>query len=152
MTIHFICRGNIFRSFIAETYLRSLQLEDIETFSSGTLAEKYKIANTPNHKAVRQVLSEKGLSKYMKPNYAEQLTQQKLDDGDVNVFVYTVAHQEAVNFGLEVPSNSLVWDIEDFDSIGGQTVSEEEHRQFILDTFQKITEHVDKLVEEKHRA
>lgn len=36
MKIHFICRGNVLRSLIAETYLRSLQLQGVEVMSSGT--------------------------------------------------------------------------------------------------------------------
>ena len=36
MNIHFICRGNILRSLVAETYLRSLGLKDVTVTSSGT--------------------------------------------------------------------------------------------------------------------
>jgi predicted protein tyrosine phosphatase len=36
MNIHFICRGNVLRSLIAETYLRSLELPNITVISSGT--------------------------------------------------------------------------------------------------------------------
>lgn len=36
MNIHFVCRGNILRSVIAEAHLKSLNLEGITVISSGT--------------------------------------------------------------------------------------------------------------------
>jgi protein-tyrosine-phosphatase len=40
MRVHFICRGNVYRSRIAEAYLKSLELEGLEVLSSGTIARE----------------------------------------------------------------------------------------------------------------
>lgn len=37
MNIHFICHGNVLRSLIAETYLRSLGIDGVNVASSDTL-------------------------------------------------------------------------------------------------------------------
>ena len=147
MKIHFICRGNVFRSFIAETYLRSLELQGVSTYSSGTVAERYKTANKQNHEVVQAVLREQGLSQYMKADYGEQLTQQKLDEADINVFVYPVSHQEAIDAGLDIPSNVKVWNIADFDLLDNPNPTSEEDKQFVLDSFPLITTEVDTLVD-----
>lgn len=39
-TIHFVCRGNNFRSRLAEAYLNSKKLPGIKVISSGIEAEK----------------------------------------------------------------------------------------------------------------
>jgi len=43
--IHFICRGNSFRSIIAEAYLNSLEIKDSRVLSNGTTAVPDKPGN-----------------------------------------------------------------------------------------------------------
>jgi hypothetical protein len=45
MLIHFICRGNSFRSIIAEAYLNSLRIKGLRILSSGTAAASDKAKN-----------------------------------------------------------------------------------------------------------
>ena len=45
MIVHFICRGNAFRSIIAEAYLNSLKFENLKATSSGTAAAVDRAGN-----------------------------------------------------------------------------------------------------------
>ena len=49
MIIHFICRGNSFRSIIAEAYLKSRRLDGLKVISSGTNAAADKAGNLASH-------------------------------------------------------------------------------------------------------
>ncbi len=45
MIIHFICRGNSFRSIIAEAYVNSLKFKNLKATSSGTTAAVDRAGN-----------------------------------------------------------------------------------------------------------
>ena len=56
MIIHFICRGNSFRSIIAEAYLNSLEIKDSRVLSSGTAAAPDKARNLAYYRMTLDLL------------------------------------------------------------------------------------------------
>ncbi len=71
MTIHFICRGNSFRSIIAEAYLNSLKINDLVVFSSGSTAALAKARNRPYHQLTLDLLGPHGIREYAKGDYGD---------------------------------------------------------------------------------
>ena len=65
--IHFICRGNAFRSIIAEAYLNSLELYYLSVLSSGTAATLYEARNLANHRMTLELLEDTAYEALLKP-------------------------------------------------------------------------------------
>ena len=146
MIVHFICRGNAFRSLIAEAYLNSLGLEGVETISSGTVANEYREANRVNFAKTQALLRKHGIEGWAKTHYADQLTSARLHQADVAVFVNRIALDEARRLG-ELPGNTIVWDVADLGEAGRIPSSEEQREAFSEDVYAEIVKEVDALVE-----
>jgi protein-tyrosine-phosphatase len=73
MIIHFICRGNAFRSIIVEAYLNSLEIEDWNVLSSGTAAAPEKARNLTSYGKTLELLEEHGIREFAKGGYGDQL-------------------------------------------------------------------------------
>jgi protein-tyrosine-phosphatase len=71
MTIHFICRGNAFRSIIAEAYLESLQIAGLKAMSSGTRAAADRAGNLGDYTGTLRLLAEHGIQEFAKASYGE---------------------------------------------------------------------------------
>jgi protein-tyrosine-phosphatase len=147
MTIHFICRGNAFRSIIAEAYLRSLGVEGIEVMSSGTIAKIAKQQNALTNKEVCSLLSKLALIDFMKQDYGTQLTQARLNKGDLTVFMNSFVHAEAEEIA-DTPAGTVTWDVNDINEGERIAHTEKERRQAMRETYDQITHYVDKLVDE----
>ena len=61
MIIHFMCRGNSFRSIIAEAYLNSFEIEDLSVLSSGATAASDKAGNLVYHRITLELLEKHGI-------------------------------------------------------------------------------------------
>lgn len=143
MNIHFICRGNVLRSLIAETYLRSLNIRDINVLSSGTnvnwsdLQEREYFANTLS------VLERHGIQSFAKLN-PEQLTQERIDNNhDTVILMNQRVIDEAVKI-VKLPSNTFNWDIIDIGE-GHRTVSDS-RESYEEEIYQEIKQKVDELI------
>ena len=66
MKIHFICRGNVLRSLIAETYVRSLNLDGVTASSSGTSVDLDDPQEQLFLATTKQVLARHGLAQFAK--------------------------------------------------------------------------------------
>ena len=77
MIIHFICRGNSFRSIIAEAYLNSLEIKDSSVLSSGTTAASDKARNLAYYRLTLDLLEKHGIREFAKAGYGDQLTDRK---------------------------------------------------------------------------
>jgi hypothetical protein len=73
MIIHFICRGNSFRSIIAEAYMNSLEIKDSNVLSSGTTAAFDKARNLAYYKMTLDLLEKHGIREFAKVGYGDQL-------------------------------------------------------------------------------
>lgn len=113
MTIHFICRGNVLRSLIAETYLKSLNIPGVTTLSSGAIADETRAANDDAGYMTdtKAVLTKHGLASYTKER-ADQLTQDRLSDNQLVVFANQIAYDEAAAI-VQLPAAQIIWEITD---------------------------------------
>ena len=141
MNVHFICRGNVLRSLIAETYLRSLQLPGVMVESSGTNVdlldpiEREYFANTIS------LLKRHNIDKYAK-NTSHQLTQKRIEGHDVIVCMNQRVVEESKQIVL-LPKDVIDWNIVDIGE-GHRTVAKD-IRLYEEEIFGEITLRVDLL-------
>src|SRR5689334_20458243 len=83
MTVHFICVGNNYRSRLADTYLKSLRLPDINVISSGIEAEKNEVGTVSWY--AQRIMQKSGLVQFEKPLW-QQTTKNLLKSGDLTIF------------------------------------------------------------------
>jgi protein-tyrosine-phosphatase len=143
MKVHFICRGNVLRSLIAETYLRSLHIPDVTATSSGTNVdlssqeERMFFANTI------ALFKRHNIEQYAK-HISHQLTQERADGQDITVCMNQRVVDEARTI-VRLPANTLNWSIVDIGE--GNRIVSEDIRTYEEEIFQEIVAHVDELVE-----
>jgi len=106
--ILFVCRGNIFRSRLAEAYFNKLRPDSYIASSSGVEASRFgaKYASEPARKLAKKYQLELSLSPI-------QTTQETLDSADVIVFVKDDVYKEAKNMFKINESKVVVWDVYD---------------------------------------
>ena len=144
MRIHFICRGNVLRSLIAETYLRSLQLPNIVVTSSGTNVdlgseeERQFFANTITLFRVH------GIEEYAKDT-SHQLTQARANEQDLTICMNQRVIDEAEKL-VNLPGNIQNWGIVDIGE--GHRTTIENTRQYEEEIFQEVIQKVDELVKQ----
>lgn len=144
MNIHFICRGNVLRSLIAETYLRSLQLPDTVVSSSGTNVDLLSKTEREYFANTIALFKNHDLEKYAK-HTSHQLTQDRVDNQDVTICMNQRVMDEAKNI-VTLPSNTINWDIVDVGE-GHRTVPED-IRLYEEEIFKEITSRVDDLIKQ----
>ena len=143
MTVHFICRGNAFRSLIAEAYLKSLNLPGLIVTSSGTVSDEYFVANRPSLKSTLALLEQHGIANYAK-HQSEQLTQQRVDNQDVTVCMNQVVVDEASAI-VSLPKNTVDWQITDIGE-GSRIVVNGNRQMYEEEIYQEIVKRVNDLV------
>jgi protein-tyrosine-phosphatase len=144
MNIHFICRGNVLRSLIAETYLKSLNLEDVNVISSGTNVnsddpqEREYFANT------LFVLDRHGVKSFAKAK-PEQLTQERIDSNhDIIILMNQRVIDEAATI-VKLPHDVLNWTITDIGE--GHRTDTDSRESYEEEIYQEITQKVNDLFE-----
>lgn len=143
MRIHFICRGNILRSVIAETYLKSLKLRNIDVISSGTNVNWKDLTEREHFLNSMKLLDRHGIKKYAK-EVPEQLTQQRIDQHDKVVCMNQRVVDEA-NVLVNLPHDVMNWNITDIGE-AHRTIAEN-REQYEEEIYREITDKVDELVE-----
>lgn len=143
MNVHFICRGNVLRSLIAETYLKSLQLKNVSVISSGTSVnwvdsqEREYFANT------LAVLGRHGIEGFAKPA-PEQLVQERIDaNHDIVVCMNQRVIDEASKL-VKLPENVIDWNITDIGE--GHRTDKASRELYEEEIYQEITHRIDDLV------
>jgi protein-tyrosine-phosphatase len=112
MIIHFICRGNSFRSIIAEAYLHSLGLSNVKALSSGTTAAADKARNLRSYTETLRLLAGKGIREFAKAGYGDQLTQSRLAGSDIVVCMNQRVYDECSEL-VTLPAGSRIWAVAD---------------------------------------
>ena len=94
--IHFICRGNSFRSIIAEAYLNSLEVRGWSVLSSGTTAALDKARNQVYFRRTLALLEKHGIREFAKAGYGDQLTQSRLEQADIAICMNQRVYDECL--------------------------------------------------------
>lgn len=151
MTVHFICRGNTFRSVMAEAYLKSLALPNVQVTSSGTIAKQDFVPNTPKFQLTLQQLEKHGIKQHAKARHGDQVRTGNRVDGDVVVCISDIAKGELSQLVTQL-DNVRVWDIPDIGEPGRVPKDAAHEQKLREDVYQEIVQHVDALVAELNLA
>ena len=84
MKIHFVCRGNTFRSRLAEAYLKSKKIPSLTVSSSGIEAKRNLNGAIGGYTV--DLLEEEGLEKYASLHWI-QSTKEIIENQDVVIFM-----------------------------------------------------------------
>lgn len=108
-TIHFVCRANVFRSRVAQAYLRS-KCKKLHVVSSGVEAFKNKRGISAWH--TEYLLKKHKLKKYDEKNW-QQLSQELIDGSDLVVFMASDVYKDAKKIVDIGSKRHQVWEITD---------------------------------------
>ena len=145
MLIHFVCRGNVFRSIIAEAYLNSLGIKDWNVLSSGTAAASEKASNLTNYEKTLELLEKHGIREFAKAGYGDQLTQSRLEKADIAVCMNQRVYGECLRY-VTFPASPRVWSVADVGEPGRISNVESERRLYREEAYEEIVENVDRLI------
>ena len=151
MIIHFICRGNAFRSIIAEAYLNSLGIDDLNVLSSGTAAALDKAKNLAHYRGTLELLAKHGICESAKVGYGDQLTQPRLEGVDVNVCMNERVYSESLQLVI-FSAGPRIWRVADIGEPGRILKVESEREFYREEAYQEIVENVDRLVSDTFAA
>lgn len=143
MKIHFVCRGNTFRSRIAETYFNSLRIPNWSAISSGIEAINNLNGDITTYAA--QMITAHGMEKYCKKSWT-QSTKENLENSEIVVFLNNDVEQDCrvhINLNLQ---KYYIWRVDDIDT----SLSAQSEIDLAADaTFNKIVEEVNSMVEQQ---
>lgn len=145
MIVHFICRGNSFRSIIAEAYLNSLDIKDTSVLSSGTTAASDKERNLPYHRRTLELLDAHGIREFAKADYGDQLTQERVEKADITVCMNQRVYDECLQY-VTFPVNPLIWSVADIGEPGRIAHNDSEELRYREEAYQEIVMNVNRLI------
>ena len=144
MQIHFLCRGNILRSVIAEAYLKSLNLKNVSVLSSGTNVNWQDPTEKQYYTNSMKLLGKHNIDVYAK-EMPEQLTQSRISDSDIIICMNQRVMDEAHNL-IDLPQDTINWNSIDIGE--AHRIQAENRKLYEEEIYKEITEKVDELVKD----
>lgn len=145
MIVHFICRGNTYRSRLAEVYLSSKKLSNIQVFSSGIEADNN--ISGPITWYAQKIIQQQNLVSFEKMVW-DKTTRELLEKADFTIFMHKDIYDFCVN-NLGFNSNNFeVWDIPDANEIEAdwKTAGQEERVKITENFFEEIKKKIEELI------
>lgn len=133
--IHFVCNGNVFRSRLAEAFMRSKLNSSIEVTSSGVIASEAD--NGPIGWYAARILKKNSLTGFMSQNWT-QTSKKKLATQDLVIFMEKQQLDYVQNILKFKPENFQVWEIPDLSTFG--FVSDQLSEKQLLQSIKKSEE------------
>jgi protein-tyrosine-phosphatase len=149
--IHFICRGNSFRSIIAEAYLNSLRIKGSSALSSGTSAASNKARNLAYHRGTLDLLEKHGIREFAKTRYGDQLTQSRLEKADITVCMNHRVYEEC-QLCVAFRAGPRIWSVADIGEPGRISSDESERELYREEAYREIVKNVDRLISDTSAA
>jgi len=133
---------------MAEAYLKSLHLPNVEVISSGTVADVFRESNKMHAPHILEHIHKYGVTRYAKDE-PDQLTQARLDSADITICLNKIVADEC-NQMFKMPTDTIVWDVSDVDE-GSRIVKPGESRyQYVKETYEEIANNIDELLKDKN--
>jgi protein-tyrosine-phosphatase len=145
--VHFICRGNSFRSVIAEAYLNSLKFKNLRAVSSGTTAALDRAGNLVAYTETLRLLAENGIREFAKVGYGDQLTHARLEGADVVICMNQRVYDECQQL-VTLPGGTRIWSVADIGEPGRIADTEPQRKLCREEAYQEIVEGTRQLVSE----
>ena len=136
---------------MAEAYLNSLQLPNVSAMSSGTVAAAHKTRNLVSNRQTLDLLEEHGIGGFAKASYGDQLTQRRLDKGDITVCMNQRVYADC-RLSFTLSAALLVWSVADIGEPGRISETEAGKRRYREDAYQEIVKDVERLVRDRGRG
>jgi len=143
--IHFICRGNSFRSIIAEAYLNSLEVKGWSVLSSGTTAASDKARSLVFYRNTLALLEKHSIRKFAKAGYGDQLTELRLEKADIAICMNQRVYAECLQM-VAFPAGLRIWAVADLGEPGRIVSAESDEQLYREEAYQEIVKNVDRLV------
>ena len=147
MIVHFICRGNAFRSIIAEAYLNSLKFENIKAISSGTAAAADRAGNRAAYTETVGLLAKNGVREFAKTGYGDQLTPSRLVGADVVICMNQRVYDECQQL-VSLPASTRIWSVADIGEPSRVAHTEPGKTLYREEAYQEIVEGISALISE----
>ena len=110
MIIHFICRGNSYRSRLAEAYLNSKNSSGLKSISSGIIASRN--GSGPISWYAQRIIENEKLVPFESLSW-QQTTKEILKQGDFTIFMQQEPYDYCRNRLGFTQKNYEIWDIQD---------------------------------------
>ena len=147
MIVHFICRGNAFRSIIAEACLNSLMFGNLKAVSSGTAAAVGRARNLAAYTETLGLLAKNGIREFAKAGYGDQLTPSRLAGADVVICMNQRVYDECQQL-VSLPASTRIWSVADIGEPGRVAHTESRKTLCREEAYQEIVESISRLISE----
>jgi len=147
MLIHFICRGNSFRSIIAEAYLNSLKFKNLKAISSGTTAAVDRTRNLRSYNETLGLLAKNGIREFAKAGYGDQLTPSRLAGAGVVICMNRRVYDECQRL-VTLPASARIWSVADIGEPGRIAHTEPGRNLCREEAYYEIVEGISHLISE----
>jgi len=147
MIVHFICRGNAFRSIIAEAYLNSLKFKNLRAISSGTAAAADRARNLAAYTETLELLAKNDIREFAKTGYGDQLTPSRLAGAGVVICMNQRVYDECQRL-VGLPAGTRVWSVADIGEVGRVPHTEDGKTRYREAAYLEIVVGISQLVTE----